>query len=289
MSSMTLVCSASVRGHQVTWPMTICRRGWRSGGGKRAAAVHDGVALLFEVGGRIEVETFQSGGRGGHGRAEFTQLDGDVGHHHVHQVDGRPSQRAPAAVAHRRCAHLLQDFAIEAAEEERVGDGAKLAPAGGVGVGTEVGGRALEVLGNLARHEKAVLVSALIGLSLDVEVDPAGGGIAVAGPKVPTASRAGHSLELEASSRLRPSNQALPWNAPPLATVSRIWSWARVATKRRVRRRHPSVPPRDSECTSKGMEAMASAAPAAIGERPRSRTTRASVRPIRSAHSACRW
>ena len=37
--------------------------GW-AGGGKRAAMFDDGVALLFEVGGRVEVEAFQSGGRG---------------------------------------------------------------------------------------------------------------------------------------------------------------------------------------------------------------------------------
>ena len=57
--------------------------------------------------------------------------------------------------------------------------GAEVAPSGGVGA--EIGGAAFEVLGNLARHQVAVLVAALVGLAFDVQVDPAGGGVAVGG------------------------------------------------------------------------------------------------------------
>ena len=77
-------------------------------------------------------------------------------------------------------AHLLQDFVVEAAEEEGVRGGAIVLP---VLLVAESGGTALEILWNLAGHQMAMLVSALVGLSFDVEIDPAGGGVAVGGAK----------------------------------------------------------------------------------------------------------
>src|ERR1019366_5968768 len=78
-------------------------------------------------------------------------------------------------------AHFLEDFAIEAAEEERAGLGAEAAPSGGVGA--KIGGAAFQILGNFARHEIAMLVAALVGFAFDVEIDPSGGGVAPGGSK----------------------------------------------------------------------------------------------------------
>src|ERR1035441_9709151 len=90
---------------------------------------------------------------------------------------------------------------------------------------------------------------------------------------------------MEASSSETPSNQALPWNAPPLATARRMASCARLAVNLRESRVQGRVPPSDSEWTSKGMEAMERAAPVAMGERPVARTVRFSVRPEMQAAS----
>ena len=57
-------------------------------------------------------------------------------------------------------------------------DGAVLAP---LIAGAQIGGAAIQVLGNFALHEMAVLVAALVGRAFDVEVDPTGGGVAVGG------------------------------------------------------------------------------------------------------------
>ena len=76
-------------------------------------------------------------------------------------------------------AHLFQDLAVEAAQEKRVGGGAVVVPP--ASLRAEVGGAALQVFGNLARHQVAVLVAALVGLAFDVQIDPPGGRIAVGG------------------------------------------------------------------------------------------------------------
>jgi len=91
------------------------------------------------------------------------------------------------------------------------------------------------------------------------------------------AERAGQLSFDEASSILTPENQALPSKAPPLPTVNRILSCARVAVNRRWTRVQSCVLPTDSECTSKGIDDMVSAAPIAMGERSRSRTVNLSV------------
>ena len=136
----------------------------------------------------------------------------------------------------------------------------------------EVGGAAGEVFGDFFGHQVAVLVAALVGLSFDVQVDPAGGRIAVGRSERRTASRAGQASLAPASSRLTPENQAAPREkAPPLPAISTIWSEERLATNFSERRVHGRVPPSEVEWTSKGMEAMERAAPVAIGERSRSR------------------
>src|SRR2546430_3878095 len=57
-----------------------------------------------------------------------------------------------------------------------------------------VGGATVEVLRDLARHEESVLIAALVRLALDVEVNPAGRGIAIRSEE--------HTSELQSQSNL---------------------------------------------------------------------------------------
>src|ERR1043166_2212487 len=126
-----------------------------------------------------------------------------------------------------------------------------------------------------------MLIAALIRLSLDVQVNPAGARIAVRGSEsaerglLRQPGRLRDFLQCDALEPCLTCERASP--GPP-ATPSTRRSPGRVAVKRRLTRVQGRVPPRDSECTSNGIEAIASDAPVAMGERSRSRTARFSVR-----------
>ncbi len=151
----------------------------RAGGGEGAAMIQHGIAFAAGVGGLVEAQPFEAGGGGGNGRRQLAQFHGDVGHHDVHQVDAAVEPLgAGVGRALGDAAHLLQDFAVEAAQKERVGGGAILVP---LFPGAEIGGAALQVFGNLARHQMAVLVAAFVRSAFDVKVDPTGGRIAIGG------------------------------------------------------------------------------------------------------------
>jgi hypothetical protein len=68
--------------------------------------------------------------------------------------------------------HLLKNFLIETAQEERAGGGAREIPTFVLAPGIEFGGAALHVPRDFGGHEAAVLVAALVRVPFDVEVDP---------------------------------------------------------------------------------------------------------------------
>ena len=142
--------------------------------------IHHRVALVVEVRGRIQVQTFQAGGGHRHRVAQFAQLHGGVGDHDIQQIDAPPQPlRAGIGSALGDAFHFFQDFAVETAQEKRVDRGAQLIPALGFGLGPQLRGATFHIFRNLARHQIAVLVAALIRLAFDVQIDPAGRGIPV--------------------------------------------------------------------------------------------------------------
>ena len=128
------------------------------------------------------------------------------------------------------------------------------------------------------RHQVAVLVAAIVGFAFDVEVDPAGGGIAVGGAEgLDSFARrpfavATHFVEADTCEpRLAVEPAAVADGEQHL--ILRAAGHEAQAEARPAR-----VPPTEAEWTSKGMEAMERAAPVAMGERSRSRTSRFSER-----------
>ena len=108
---------------------------------------------------------------------------------------GRPSKVAPAARgAVGGPFHFLQVLFIVAAEEEGVDERPGRLPAGGGPLRAPLDGEGLEEVGDLGGHQPAVLVSAVVGLALDVEDDPAGLGIAVGRPEAADRRRVGPVL-----------------------------------------------------------------------------------------------
>ena len=130
MSSMTLVCSASVSGHQVTWPMTILPS--RVAGPVAANALQwssHRITLAVRVRRLLQAQSFESCRSGGDGAAQFTHFDGRVGHDHIDEVDAAilPA-RAGVGGAVGDAAHLLQNFLVEAAQEQSIRGGAIVVP-----------------------------------------------------------------------------------------------------------------------------------------------------------------
>src|ERR1017187_6487412 len=95
--------------------------------------IEERIALFVVVSGRRELKGLQAGGCDGHGAAEFTKFDGDVGDQDIDDVEAAALPlRASVARAIGDAAHFLEAFAIEAAEEGRAGLRAQATPSGGV-------------------------------------------------------------------------------------------------------------------------------------------------------------
>ncbi len=237
-SSITLVCSARVRGHHVTWPMTILPSRvagpvaakalqWSSTE-SRLAPAYAGLSKLSPSRPVAVVET---------ALRQLAQFHGDVRHHDVHEVDAAVEPlRSGVGCALGDAAHLLHDFAIEAAEKQRVGGGAILRPTvpwnldrrrSAPGIRESLapsGGRA----GSRVRTE-----CLRCGGRSNRRTDSDRRGRTSGRPRV-----AGHASAEDASSRLTPSNHALPRMEPSLPAVSRIASCARLATNFKESRVH---------------------------------------------------
>ena len=99
--------------------------------------------------------------------------------------------------------HLLEVFGVELPQEKRIGHQPHVAPAVARGLVAAIDRQGLDEPVDLRRHEPAMLVSPLIGLSLDVQHDPACLRIAIACSKALHRDRVGME-RLCAWSRLRP-------------------------------------------------------------------------------------
>ena len=79
--------------------------------------------------------------------------------------------------------HLLEVFGVELPQEKRIGHQPHVAPAVARGFLAAIDCQSLDERGDLRGHEPAMLVSPLIGLSLDMQHDPARLRIAKTGSK----------------------------------------------------------------------------------------------------------
>ncbi len=159
--------------------LSIARGG--AGGGEGAAMFHHPIGFAAGVRGLVEAKPFQAGSGGGYGGGERAQFHRDVGHYDVHEVDAAVEPlSAGVGCSLGDAAHLLQDFAVEAAQKKRISGGTILLP---LLTGTEFGGAAIQVFGNLTRHQVAVLVTAFVRSAFDMKVDPTRGRIAIGGAK----------------------------------------------------------------------------------------------------------
>ncbi len=159
--------------------LAIARR--RAGGRKCAASVRRGAFPgLPGVVGKMEMEAFETGGGDRHGIMQFGQLDFRIGHHDVHEIElAIQPFRAVGIGAVGDPAHFFQNFAVESAQEERVGGGAEVVPALLVGLPAQIERAALQIFGNLVRHQVAVLITAVVRLAFNMKIDPSGRGIAI--------------------------------------------------------------------------------------------------------------
>ena len=126
------------------------------------------------------MQAFEAGRSHGHRRSQLAHLHFRVGDDDIGQVEFPVQPLRPGGVgAVGDALHLFEDFAIEAAQEKRIGGGAIRIPCLLVGLAREVEGAALQIFGNLPRHQPAVLIAALVRLPFDMQIDPAGRRIAV--------------------------------------------------------------------------------------------------------------
>ena len=94
--------------------------GW-TGGSKRAAMVHHRIMLAIRVRGNLQIQALETGTGCGKGAIKHLYFDGCVGYEDINEIDATilPSG-AGIRGAIRNATHLLQEFLIEAAEEQRV-------------------------------------------------------------------------------------------------------------------------------------------------------------------------
>src|SRR5205823_8835819 len=106
----------------------------------------------------------------------------DVNGDDIDQVN-RPALelRSGGAGAVGDALHLFEELAIEAAQEQGIGDGSRQLPSLAGRLRTLRGGVAANVAGDLRRQEPAMLHAALIRFAFDVQDDPASLRIAIAG------------------------------------------------------------------------------------------------------------
>ena len=123
---------------------------------------------------------FEPVGAGLQGAVEEVGLDVGVDRDDVEQVEvsaveGRPGGRGAVGGPF----HFLQVLFIVSPEEQGVDERAGRSPAFAGRAGAPLGGQGLEVVGDLRRHQPAVLVAPLVGFTFDVQDDPAGLRVAV--------------------------------------------------------------------------------------------------------------
>ena len=142
------------------------------------------------------MHTFQTVGRHRHGLVDVAEfLDGirgdDVDQVHAPAVP----LRAGIGRAVGDTLHLLQHLPVEAAQEERLRHGPAGLPGALLRFRIEARGRAVHVFDDLAREQMPVLVPALMGRALNVQVDPAADGILALGISALDDEARDHSVE----------------------------------------------------------------------------------------------
>ena len=131
----------------------------------------------------VESPAFQSCGRSLERVVKERRLDVGIDRHNIQKID-RPaiapgtSRGGPVGDS----LHLLQVFTVESSQEECIGDQTQIAPGIGGGLGAAILGQLTDESGDLRRHQAAVLKSAFVGFSFDVQHCPAGLRVTIARP-----------------------------------------------------------------------------------------------------------